>query len=180
MEIGRRIRLLRKQQQRTQNDIAARCGFTVSLLSKIENGQTTPPVATLMKIANALGVKVSDLLEPEHPPATVFVPAEHHRDAARWIKTDRGYSFFAFASARGDKAMQPYLFTARKGETTDSPLSHSGEEFLFVLSGEMRYRVGNVEYTLKAGDSLYFNSLEDHSLQPVTDEVTYLAVIAEH
>jgi len=179
MEIGRRIRMLRKQQQRTQQEIAARCGFTVSLLSKIENGQTTPPVATLMKIAAALGVKVADLLEPDRAPATVFIPAESRQDEARWIKTDRGYSFFAFASARGDKAMQPYLFTARKGETTDHPLSHAGEEFLFVLSGEMKYRVGNVEYSLKPGDALYFNSLEDHSLQPVTDEVTYLAVISD-
>ncbi|HZG55928.1 XRE family transcriptional regulator [Paenibacillus sp.] len=179
MELGKRIRLHRKQQKRTQDEIASRCGFTVSLLSKIENGQTTPPVATLMKIANALGLKVSDLLEPDHHASTVYNADAEKRDPERWIKTDKGYSFFAFATSRSDKAMQPYLFTARKDEVGGSLLSHEGEEFIFVLEGEMRYRVGAIEYTLRAGDSLYFNSLEEHTLAVVSDEVKYLAVFTE-
>lgn len=58
MEIGKRIKYLRKSQQRTIQEIAEVCGFSKSLLSKIENGRTTSPVATLVKIANALGVNL--------------------------------------------------------------------------------------------------------------------------
>ena len=179
MDLGKRIRLHRKRQNRTQEDIASRCGFTVSLLSKIENGQTSPPVATLMKIANALGLKVSDLLEPEGQGGTVFHPASESHDANRRISTDRGYEFFAFAASRGDKAMQPFLFVARKGDASADSLSHAGEEFVYVLEGEMRYRVGAVEYTLRPGDSLYFDSVEEHSLAAITDEVKYLAIFTE-
>jgi transcriptional regulator with XRE-family HTH domain len=53
IELGKRIRYFRKVQRRTLSDIAQMCGFTNSLLSKIENGKTTPPVSTLIKIANA-------------------------------------------------------------------------------------------------------------------------------
>ena len=48
-----------------------------------------------------------------------------------------------------------------------------------MLEGEMKYKVGKIEYTLKPGDSIYFDSLEEHTLIPMSDEVTYIAVIAD-
>lgn len=179
MDIGSRIKYIRKQQNRTQDEIALACGFTNSLLSKIENGKTMPPVATLMKIAEALGIKVSDLLEENPRQGTIFNPADQSRDAARWIRTDKGYSFYAFASERRDKAFQPYLIFARKGEVKAHSFSHSGEEFIYMLSGIMKYKVGKVEYTLHPGDSIYFNSLDDHNLVPQSDTVEYLAFFTD-
>ncbi|MFB9275670.1 helix-turn-helix domain-containing protein [Cohnella cellulosilytica] len=179
MDIGSRIKLIRKQQNRTQDEIALQCGFTKSLLSKIENGKTMPPVATLMKISEALGIRVSDLLEEQPRPGTIFNTADQTRDPNRWVKTDKGYSFYAYASERRDKAMQPYLFRARKDEVKAHSLSHRGEEFIYMLSGIMKYRIGQVEYTLHPGDGIYFNSLEDHMLIPQTDTVEYLALFAD-
>jgi len=179
MDIGSRIKYIRKQQNRTQDEVALQCGFTKSLLSKIENGKTTPPVATLMKIAESLGIKVSDLLE-EHPrQGTIFNPTDQSREADKWIKTDKGYSFFAFASERRDKAMQPYLIRANKNEIKSHAFSHNGEEFIYMLSGVMKYKIGKVEYTLHPGDSIYFNSLEDHILIPQSDTVEYLATFTD-
>lgn len=176
MDIGARIKSIRQQQNRTQEEIARQCGFTKSLLSKIENGKTMPPVATLMKIAEAFGVDIGDLLSARQEVSTLFTSGETASDPAKGILTDKGYSFFAFAAGRSDKKIQPYLFTARKGDVNAGRFSHRGEEFIYVLEGEMRYRVGPVEYTMRAGDSLYFNALEEHSLSPVTDEVKFLAV----
>jgi transcriptional regulator with XRE-family HTH domain len=178
MEVGKRIRFIRKQQKRTQEEIAELCGFTKSLLSKIETGATMPPVATLMKIAEALGVRVSDLLEEESESGTVYTTAEQCENNAKWIKTNKGYSFFAFASEKRNKIMQPYLFKAKKNEIRHHVLSHEGEEFVYMLKGTLKYKVGSVEYTLHEGDSIYFNSLEEHMITPVTD-VVYLAVIAD-
>jgi lauroyl/myristoyl acyltransferase len=139
------------------------------------------PVATLMKIADALGVKVSDLLETDNETGTVFTPHAQSADTSKWISTNHGYSFFAFASARGNKAMQPYLFTARKDDVKENVFSHNGEEFIYMLEGQMKYRVGAIDYTMRAGDSVYFNSLEEHTFTLITDEVKYLAVFAgEH
>lgn len=180
MDLGRRIRLIRKEQKRTQEEIAGACGFTKSMLSKIESGGAMPAVSTLMKIANALGVKVSDLLEEQSSNDTVMVAAEQYEDVDKWIKTNKGYSFFAFASMRHNKIMQPYIFVARQGEVNEHAFSHDGEEFIYVLSGRMKYRVGGKEYELNAGDSLYFNSLQEHTVVPISEEVRYLAVFTEH
>ncbi|MFS0722543.1 helix-turn-helix domain-containing protein [Paenibacillus sp. 1P07SE] len=179
MSIGSRIRLIRKEQKRTQEEIADSCGFTKSLLSKIENDQSTPPVSTLVKIATALGVRVSDLIEEESKQTTVYNTSEHYRDRSKWIKTSKGYSFFAFASERRDKLIQPYLITARKGEVRQHGFTHEGEEFIYMLEGEMNYKVGPTQYTLYPGDSIYFNSLEEHLLYPITDEVTYIAIFTQ-
>ncbi|WP_199614149.1 helix-turn-helix domain-containing protein [Paenibacillus alkalitolerans] len=180
MDLGRKIRLIRKEQKRTQDEIAQICGFTKSLLSKIESGNTMPAIATLMKIANALGVKVSDLLEQEAGNETVMVAASQYEDTSKWIKTNKGYSFFAFALERRNKVMQPYIFIANKGEINRHTFSHEGEEFIYVLSGKMKYKVGNVEYEMGPGDGVYFNSLEEHLVIPITKQVKYMAVFTEY
>ncbi|MDQ1913439.1 XRE family transcriptional regulator [Paenibacillus sp. GD4] len=177
MELGKRIKYFRKSQRRTLNEIAQVCGFTNSLLSKIENGKTTPPISTLVKIANALGVRVSDLLGENEQVGTVLTK----KDAieGNLISTNKGYSFYTFAPELKDKLMQPFLFHARKDEIKQHVFSHTGHEFVYMLEGQMRYKVGAVEYTLLPGDSVYFNSLEEHTLVPITEEVKYLAVFAD-
>lgn len=180
MELGRRIRLIRKEQKRTQEEIADVCGITKSMLSKIESGNAMPAISTLMKIANALGVKTSDLLEEEISNDTVMVKAAQYADIDKWIQTNKGYSFYALASARRNKFMQPYIFVARDGEINTHTFSHEGEEFIYVISGRMNYKVGSKEYELNSGDFLYFNSLEEHKVTPLSKEVKYLAVFTEH
>jgi transcriptional regulator with XRE-family HTH domain len=178
MELGTRIRRLRQRQQRTLQEIADECGFTRSLLSKIETGRTVPPVATLSRIAAALAVSVSALMGESQATTTHHVGA---RDVAgqRLVKTAKGYSFFPFASGHTEKLMQPFLFVARKGAMKGGALSHTGEEFVYVLEGSMKYRIGPVEYALSPGDSLYFDSSEPHDVTPTTDVVTYLAIFVE-
>lgn len=178
-DLGKRIKFLRKQQNRTQDEVAEQCGFTKSLLSKIENGVSTPPVSTLIKIANSLGVNVSDLLDDRQNQSSSFISEQTSNDRANWVSTNKGYSFFAYASNFGNKSMQPYLFEAKKGEVKPHTFSHEGEEFILMLEGTMRYSVGNIQYTLTPGDSIYFNSLEDHMLSPISDTVKYVAVFSQ-
>jgi quercetin dioxygenase-like cupin family protein len=71
--------------------------------------------------------------------------------------------------------MQPFLFVAKKGEVKQHEISH-GEEFIFITSGQMKMQVGEAEYHLKTGDSLYFNAVQKHRIMPVSDEVVYLDI----
>lgn len=178
-DLPQRIRTLRRFQRRTLKDISERCGFTVSLLSKIESGKTVPPLATLSRIANALGVSLGDLLEPQNEKAAIFTPAAAANTEEGWTRTDKGYTFRALAAERANKLMQPILFTARRGEIRPGPLSHSGEEYIQVLEGSMRYQVGAMSYTLNAGDSLYFNAEEEHDLEPLSEVVRFLAIFCD-
>ncbi len=72
--------------------------------------------------------------------------------------------------------MQPFLFVAKKGEVKPHEVSHEGEEFIYIIRGQMRMQVGEVEYQLKTGDGLYFNSLQRHGILPISDEVMYLDI----
>lgn len=179
MDIGARIKYLRMSQKRTLQEIADLCGCTKSLLSKIENGKTTPPISTLTKIADTLGVTVASILdENTHIGKTVFVP-KIMTEESKGIATTKGYFFIPIVAERVNKEMQPYIFIAEKGGVKSQPLSHQGEEFIYVLEGEMKYRVGNVEYTMSEGDSLYFDALDEHELFPISDKVKYLAVFTQ-
>jgi transcriptional regulator with XRE-family HTH domain len=177
-DLAARLRTLRRQQQRTLKDVAERCGFTTSLLSKIESGKTAPPVATLTKIAAALGTTLGDLVAARHNRATAVTRAETLA-ALPPTRTDKGYGFHLLAAERSGKAMQPFLFVAERGRVSSGAMSHRGEEFVFVLEGRMNYRVGAASYTLGPGDSVYFSSVEEHDLEPLTDTVRYLAVFTD-
>lgn len=179
MDIGTRVRKLRKQQGRTLQDISVQCGFTKSLLSKIENGVVTPPIATLSKIATALGVSLAMLVDEGDRIGSFFTPAQETENDKNWVKTENGHNFYSFASKHINKKMQPLLFTAKKDEVTEHNLSHKGEEFIYLLSGEMKFRVGNVEYYLKPNDSIYFDCSEEHGAIPVTEDVKYIDIFAE-
>ena len=172
LNIGTHIRRLRLQQRRTQQEIATACGFTKSLLSKIESNTVTPPVATLVKIARALGAAVSALLEADGNVGTVRTTAAEA--LAGIVKTERGYWIYPFATHRKDKRLQPFLIVARKGEVKEHHLVHEGEEFIYVLEGRMKVQVGPAEHRLGAGDSLYFTSAEEHQVIPVSATVKYL------
>lgn len=171
---GPRIRLLRQRQGRTLDDIARACGFTPSLLSKIETGATSPPVATLSAIASALGVPVAGLLGVDPLPAA----AVHDAAAGRLLgpSTSKGYRFAALAAARGGVQMTPYLFSAERGGMKPGALSHAGEELVLVLSGELRYRVGPATWHLREGDVLAFDAAVDHDMEPISERATWFAV----
>jgi mannose-6-phosphate isomerase-like protein (cupin superfamily) len=126
----------------------------------------------LVRIAKALGVSVSVLMEEDEMQTSVMTKAD---DATNGIlPTEKGYHIYAYAAKFGEKKMQPFLFVARKGEVKEHRLSHDGEEFIYVLEGTLKLQVGDIGYTLKPGDSVYFSALEMHGIMPLSDEVKYL------
>ena len=178
MNLGIRIKKTRKRMNLTQDKVASACGFTKSLLSKIENGKTMPAVSTLTRIAGILKVPVSALLDDASNTGTVHIPSNLIQKD-KFIETERGYSFFAFASERTDKSIQPFLFEVEKGKVKPQALTHTGEEFVYMLEGTVTYRVGNITYTLQPGDSLYFDAEEEHEVMPVTKKARYLGIFTE-
>lgn len=174
LEVGTRIKLLRINQKRTLQEVADSCRLSKSMISKIENNKSIPSIATLVKIAATLGSSISGLMEQEGWSKTIVTSQKTAME--KLIKTEKGYMIFPYASDYHDKKMQPFLFLARKGEVIPHQLSHEGEEFVFVIEGSMKMQVGDTEYILNSGDSLYFNALHKHGIIPITDEVSYIDV----
>jgi transcriptional regulator with XRE-family HTH domain len=178
LDIGIRIRSIRTQQGRTLEDVAQVCDCSKSLLSKIERGKVVPALATLSKIANALGVRVSALMEDGADLGAALTPNLVDRPEA-FVATDKGYTIYAVAPHFIDKKMQPVLVYGRKGQVKPHSVNHRGEEFIIVLEGEVQAHVGNVEYHQKKGESIYFQSSSDHGFMPLTEYAVYLDVLVE-
>ncbi|WP_319561032.1 XRE family transcriptional regulator [Marispirochaeta sp.] len=173
--IGRHIRKLRKLQHRTLQDVADNCGFTKSLLSKIEGGKIVPPVATLIKIASALHTNISGLIAEGNSRDCVFVPAA--KNGRSPVPTESGYSILPLAVEMPGKKMQPVLITVRPEDLNDKVHSHEGEELIFVLEGVLEFQVDSEIYTLNPGDSIFFNSIIEHHITGVhSDYVKFLDI----
>ena len=172
--IGDRIRILRVSQKRTLQEFADLCGLSKSMISKIENNKTMPSVATLVKIAHNLGSTISSLMENDGWAKAIFTARTDAEN--KLVPTEKGYSIFPYASDYHDKKMQPFLFVAKKGEVKPHLLSHEGEEFIYIIDGEMKMQIGDTQYTLKTGDSMYFNTIQKHGILPISDVVTYLDI----
>jgi transcriptional regulator with XRE-family HTH domain len=174
LQIGDRIKSLRIKQNRTLQEVADASDLSKSMISKIENNKAVPSVAALVKIATTLGTNIANLLEQDGWAGTVYTAQD---EAMRNVTfTEKGYSVFPYAASFHEKLMQPFLFTARRKDVVPHRVSHDGEEFVFVIEGEMAMTVGEVEYVLKKGDSLYFSALQKHGIMPITDTVTYLDI----
>lgn len=175
-QIGFNVKRLRIQNRLTQQQVADMCNLSKGMISKIESGRVMPAIATLSRLAQALGVKVSLLMEEgierDAVCQSTYVPLEN------FIKTDKGYRFFPLAAEYGDKQIQPLLFYARKGEVRQHVVTHQGEECIYVLEGDMSFRVGKEIYPLKKGDILYFDGLQLHGIDSVQSEVYYLDIFS--
>lgn len=174
LNIGDRIKMLRITQKRTMQEIAEASDLSKSMISKIENNKTVPSVAALVKIAKALGTNISNLLEQNGWVNAIITSRQ--KALENLTPTDKGYSIYPYASEYHEKKIQPFLFVARKGEVIPHELSHEGEEFIYVIKGQMKMQVGEISYLLNGGDSLYFNSVQKHGIMPVSDEVMYLDI----
>jgi transcriptional regulator with XRE-family HTH domain len=178
VDIGIRIRSIRTQQGRTLDDVAQVCGCSKSLISKIETGKVLPALATLSKIANALGVRISAILEDGEDTGPALTPSLIDRPDA-FVATDKGYRIYAVAPHFLNKKMQPVLVYGRKGEVKSHSVSHAGEEFIIILEGEVQAHIGNTQYHLKKGESIYFLSTYEHGFVPTTEFAVYLDVFVE-
>ena len=174
VRIGTHIRKLRRLQRFTLQNVADKCGFTKSLLSKIETGAVVPPMSTLVKIAGALGTNIAALMSEGDRLDCVFIPANKE---AKPVPTESGYAVLPLAVEFKEKKMQPFIFSIRPEDLSDKANSHLGEEFIFVLEGSMEFRVGETTYTMGPRDSIFFNSISEHYISRVfSDQVVYLNI----
>ena len=174
VRIGHLIRRLRRIQRFTLQNVADKCGFTKSLLSKIETGNVIPPMSTLVKIADALGTNIASLMSDGDRLDCVFIPADQD---IKPVLTESGYSVLPLAVEFKRKKMQPFLFSIRPEDLSDKANSHLGEEFIFILEGSMEFQVGEITYTMNPRDSIFFNSIREHYISRVlSDHVVYLNI----
>jgi transcriptional regulator with XRE-family HTH domain len=167
LQLGWKIRRLRQERRMTLQDLAEATGLSKPLLSQIENEQVIPPLATLLRISKAFKINLHTFFQEEGTTGKcLLVRAGESRKMQRRRPEDGGmmpYAYHSLAFGKKNRSMEPFLveFEARKW-TDEVMVSHEGEEFLFLLEGELEFHYGNQVITLFPGDSVYYESSEPH------------------
>ena len=175
--IGLNIKKHRVQMQMTQQQMADLCGLSKGMISKIECGKVMPAIATLSRIAHALGVKVSLLMDESNGHDVICQSTDISIE--NFTLTEVGYRFCTLAADFGDKQIQPMVFYAKNGEVAPHIVSHLGEECIYIIEGSMCFVVNGVHFHMKQGDFLYFNAILPHGIQSVEKEVKYLNLFSD-
>ena len=165
-DLGRRVRAARLARSLTLEEVVSRAKFTVSWLSKLENGQLTPSLEGLVKLAEVLECGVETLVQGlSIPPQYVVVKRDGGRiDTARDGRP--GYVCECLADQWRDRVMNPMIVHLSGFGNRDHPDNHDGERFLLVLEGAVQLEYGDEKILLEQGDSVYIYAAIRHVLMP--------------
>lgn len=170
--LGERLKKLRQNRDMSLETLANETGYKAGYIDRIEKEEVIPPVAVLLTMAQALKVDSGVLLQDEDEQEA----AERRSDAVR-KRTDR-YSYQVLTPETGHKHLKGFLVAIDPASDLDGAgYQHEGEEFHYVLSGEVEVKVGENVNQLKAGDSLHFNSSLVHTLRNTGDEICEILVV---
>jgi len=177
--IGKQVRTSRKRLNLTVSALAKQAQLSTGMLSKIENGQTSPSLATLTSLANALQIPVTSL----------FRGYEEQRDVT-FVKAGEGLPIERRGSGAGHQyqllghtigkpySIEPYLITIDDQSEVFPVFQHAGTELIYMLEGRVIYRHANKTYTLEPGDTLFFDAESSHGPDEIQKlPCRYLSII---
>ena len=167
--VGLKIKGVRESKNLSIEEVAERSGLSAEQITSIESNENLPSLGPLIKIARALGVRLGTFMDDNDALGPVVCRAEE-RELGKTISfsndaTDarKHMEYHPLAQQKAGRHMEPFLIEVHPEENIDYKLSaHEGEEFIYVLEGELEIEYGKEKYHLKAGDSIYYDSIVKH------------------
>src|SRR5438874_11915032 len=153
--IGGHLRQLRAKRKLSLAQVAQNVGISVGFLSAMERSQMSGSVGTLRKLARFYRTNILDFFDASGSSSLRVRPAERKvLEAGAGVRME--------LLAWGNTVMEPHLFRIAPEAGSGDPYTHDGEEFIYVLGGELEITLNGEEYCLKPGDSFYFESATPH------------------
>lgn len=170
--IGAKVKTIRESRKLSIDDVSERTNLSVESISKIEEGELIPGLTPLIKIARVLGVRLGTFMDDQQDLGPILVRAANDKDTnhvTRFSERDNAKSsdldFYTLAQNKADRHMDPFIIDVFPPSNEDVKLStHEGEEFIFVLEGQIEVLYGKDKYELGVGDSIYYDSIVAHHL----------------
>jgi transcriptional regulator with XRE-family HTH domain len=167
-ELGGKLANARAERGWSLQQLADRSGLSPAAIHKIEKSGMTPTIASLMKIAAALGKSVSYFIDESEPlrPVTRIGAAERQRlyTSKKGLTLENiSGRYGPFFVAGAEAHVEP------RADSGPEPMVHPGEELVVILEGSMRFEVGGEPYELEEGDSLHFRTTLPHSWSNPSD-----------
>ena len=160
----------------TLEDLAKRAGLSKSYLSRLEDGERQPSIAALLSLAQAFGLTLATLFEPE-PPAALCAVVRAGEATERQGNGLRYIPLFIRADADAS-GMHPILVTVPADRAGDEQYRHEGEEWLYILSGTLRLSLAEDTHDLAPGDAAHFDARVPHRLTALGGQDVRLILVA--
>ena len=158
MEIGSKIKALRIVNGLTQEELADRAELSKGFISQLERNLTSPSIATLADILQCLGVSVSEFFAEDSEEQVVYADEDYFEK----IDSELGSKIEWIIPNAQKNVMEPIRLTLSAGGQTYPDNPHEGEEFGFVLEGEITIHIGKKTHCAKAGESFYYTPARKH------------------
>ena len=169
--IGSKIKSIRETKNLSLEEIAESSGLSTEQIMSIESDENLPSLGPLIKIARALGVRLGTFLDDSDALGPVVCrAADRERDSSISFSngaTDarKHMEYHPLAQQKAGRHMEPFIIDINPTESLDYKLSaHEGEEFIYVMEGEIELEYGKEKYELKQGDSIFYDSIVKHHL----------------
>lgn len=180
--IGRQVRSFRRQQEVTVAELAGTTGLSIGMLSKIENGNTSPSLTTLQTLANALSVPITSFFRQfeENRQAVHTKSGEGVEIDREGTRANHQYNLLGHIGSNASGVIvEPYLITLNDQSDIFPAFQHGGIETIYMLEGEVDYRHGDGVYALKPGDTLFFDADAPHGPEKLVKlPARYLSIIS--
>ena len=161
MEIGKKIKERRNFLDLTQEDLANRCELTKGYISQLENDKTDPSIETLKIILDALGLTFAEFFKEENTVQIKFSEEEQlDKDFGDYVQS------WLVPSAQ-TLAMEPIYVVIRPNKQTDVDIPHDGEEFGYVIDGQIKLFYGDEEVIINKGESFYIKTNKKHYIKNI-------------
>ena len=181
IRVGEKVKVLREQKGLSLKELADLTGFSTALLSQMENHLVSPSLGTMIKLAKALGVRVGDFFGETEGEPFAIVRKDERKTVSRFASKEGvkyGYSYESLGFEKKNRHMEPFIVTLEPATIKTSKTSvHDGEEFIFVLEGEMEVILGTHTDVLYPGDSIYYDSNIPHRVQCHQEKVTRILAV---
>lgn len=178
--VGERIKAARQARGLSLHDMATRTGLTEADIRQVEEELVSPNLGTLIRLSKALEMKMGTLISPAGPKPFTIVRSDQRKVVSRYASKEGerlGYYYQHLAFDKADRNMEPFLVTLEPTEVVEDRSTHDGEEFIFVLSGEMEAHLGDGMEILKPGDSIYYNSSVPHLVKCHGGKATHILAV---
>ena len=158
MAIGGTIRRLRRERGLSLRDLGRATGFSISFLSLVERGRSSISLTSLHTVAIALEVEMSVFFpSPDAQPEPANAAHVSRRSGDARLQIHGAHTYRLLGATGFDRALEPLLVTIAAGD-----YAHEGEEFAYVLSGELVFTLDGAEHRLEAGDCIHYQSTVTH------------------
>jgi transcriptional regulator with XRE-family HTH domain len=173
LAVGQRIKEIRRTKALSLRALAELSNLSTNAISLIERGDNSPTVSSLHSLAKALGVPITAFFDNLADGQVI-----HVKKNQRPTSNTEGVKIENLGSGLPNQQLEPFFMTIKPGiSSTSSQITHSGEEFVYVLKGAVTCSIGEQEYRLEEGDSLLFLASQPHVYRNHTRQTAQFLLI---